>query len=174
MKTAVKALFIFALAGFMISCGNSSEANHDHSSSEDTHEHAEGEDTHDHAEGEDTHDHAKAESHSDIGVSLDDGKLWVANPETTSGINNMIKLTKEFSDRESVVGYAELNKNLQNEFGLIFERCTMTGESHNQLHSYLVPMKGYFAGLISSDISTCKTNYDNLAVHLNEYQNYFE
>ena len=164
MNTALKTLFVLALAGFLISCGNSSEANHDHSS----------EDAHEHAEAEDPHDHDQAESNDDIGVSLDDGKLWVANPETTSGINNMIKIMKGFSDRESVVAYAELNKNLQNEFGLIFERCTMTGESHNQLHNYLLPMKDLFAGLISTDLKSCKTNYDNLANHLNEYSNYFE
>ena len=165
MNTAVKTLFALALVGFMISCGNNSEASHEHSSSEASHEHA---------EAEDTHDRGQAESQSDIGVSLDNGKIWTANPETTSGINNMIKIMKGFSDRESVVAYAELNKNLQNEFGLIFERCTMTGEAHNQLHNYLVPMKDMFAGLISSDINTCKTNYEKLANHLHEYSNYFE
>jgi len=155
MSTIQKAFFTLALAFLIASCGNQSEANHDH------------------AESEAAHEHSEAESHDDIGVSLDKGKRWSANPETTDGIANMIKIMNGFSDRESVVAYAELNMNLQNEFALIFEKCTMTGEAHNQLHNYLIPIKDMFAGLISSDVNTCKSTYDKMAKQLAEYSNYF-
>ena len=107
-------------------------------------------------------------------VSLDNGKLWSANTQTTQGINNMKNLMKEFSDKESVSEYATLKNNLEKEFSTILTECTMKGESHNQLHNYLVPMKEMFEGLTSSDLGTCKENYNILNDHLKEYSKYFK
>ena len=169
MKLLSKFIFGIALMGLAISCGNNSESNPE--DAEASNDHAEKtEATH---SDEASHDKATTANAGDIGVSLDDGKRWEANAETTEGINNMIKLMKGFSDSESIVAYAKLNKDLQNEFGLIFQRCTMKGESHNQLHNYLVPMKDMFKGLTASDIKICKKSYADMGKQLAQYEKYF-
>ena len=100
---------------------------------------------------QDGHDHAKHEKaetkavESEPTVTLDNGKRWKANPETTSGIANMIVLVdKQIAEK----GDAKAAKAaLEKEFGLIIERCTMTGEAHDQLHNYLIPLKGMLDSL---------------------------
>ncbi len=158
MKKAINSIIILAVLVFAISCGQHSENKHEHE-----HEH-----DNDSAEAVEEHHHA-----TDIGVSLDNGKLWIANPETTTGINNMIKLMSSFTNKESLDAFATLNKNLNDEFNEIFKQCTMTGEAHNQLHNYLHPLKGMIDGVGSSDIKTCRTDFDKLQKHLSEYSSYF-
>ncbi len=115
------------------------------------------------------------EHHHETGaVLLNDGKKWEANLETTGGIKKMQELMSAFSDKESPEAYASLKGNLQAEFTMIFEKCTMKGESHNQLHNYLKPMLGLFDGLESSDLDTCKKSYNTMNTHLSHYENYFE
>lgn len=107
-------------------------------------------------------------------IQLDHGKMWAANAETTQGIKNMQKLVNSFSDKESDAAYALLKSNLEKEFSTILTKCTMKGESHNQLHNYLLPMKNVFEGLSSSDLTTCKKSFKILQKHLNNYSNYFK
>ncbi len=115
------------------------------------------------------------EHHHETGaVQLNDGEKWGANLETTEGIKRMQQLMSAFTDKESTLGYASLKENLETEFTTIFEKCTMKGESHNQLHNYLKPMLGLFDGLESSDLDTCKKNYDTMNIHLSYYENYFK
>jgi len=107
-------------------------------------------------------------------IQLNDGKLWLANYETTRGILNMQKLLNTFSGGESLEAYATLKSNLEKEFGTIITECTMKGESHNQLHNFLVPLKGLFNDLGSSDLATCKKSFETLNKHLAAYSTYFE
>ncbi len=103
-------------------------------------------------------------------VELDDGKKWIANPETTQGVKNMQLLVEEASgtvDRELVTG-------LQEEFKMIFKNCTMTGEAHEQLHNYLLPMKELFDGLKSEEEGVKKRSLEELEQHLGAYSNYFQ
>ena len=107
-------------------------------------------------------------------VKLNEGKKWIANIETTEGIKKMQLIMNSFSDKESVNEYKLLKENLEVEFTNIFTLCTMKGESHNQLHNYLKPIIPFFDGLDSNELVTCKTNFNNLEIHLKEYSNFFE
>jgi hypothetical protein len=98
----------------------------------------------------------------------------LANKETTTRVNNMIGLMRVFSEKEEVAAYGQLTKDLKAEFSMIFKKCTMTGESHNQLHHFLVPIKELFKNLSSSKLSTCKESYAKLQTHLNGYKTYFD
>ena len=107
-------------------------------------------------------------------LSLDNGKRWVANPETTEGINAMIQLMDSFSEQDNAASYKALSDSLESEFTLIFKRCTMKGEAHNQLHNFLFPMKAKFKDLASTDLAECKMTFDELKTHLAAYSSYFE
>ncbi|MDH5368253.1 MAG: hypothetical protein OEW67_14830 [Cyclobacteriaceae bacterium] len=109
-----------------------------------------------------------------VELKLNNEKRWVANTETTDGVNNMIKIMNSFSEKENIEAYNKLSKNLQTEFNLILQKCTMKGEPHNQLHNFLVPMKEWFQGISSSELTSCKESYEELNNHLKKYETYFK
>ncbi|MBK7618062.1 MAG: hypothetical protein IPJ10_01800 [Flavobacteriales bacterium] len=155
-------LTAFALALFSLGCtNNASETAEAHDHHPDT---PVAED-HDHAEAD--HDHAEAEAEIPE-VTLDNGKRWIANAETTEGIAKMSALITNY---DPATGDPKaLKAGLEEEFALIFERCTMTGESHNQLHNYLLPLHQDM-----SDIDLTKSEeLDLLKAYLGTYKNYFE
>jgi len=86
----------------------------------------------------------------------------------------MITLMNEFSDKENIEGFSILKQNLEKEFGTIITECSMTGEPHNQLHNFLIPMKDLFNGLESTDITICQANFNSLNKHLKTYSTYFK
>jgi hypothetical protein len=106
-------------------------------------------------------------------VSLDNGNKWVANPETTEGINKMKALVAGY-DQQTEGNYSSLKENLETEFNLILQKCTMTGDAHEQLHNYLLPMTEMFKNLNSEDMHVRKEAVDELKQHLNAYDNYFQ
>ena len=102
-------------------------------------------------------------------VRLDSlGNRWIANPETTTGIANMSAILQAF---DLASGNADtLKAALEDEFGLIFERCTMEGEAHNQLHNYLIPIHHAlreFDGNAAHD-------REAMATHLATYMTFFQ
>lgn len=110
-----------------------------------------------------SHQHGEAEA---AHVQLDDGKKWQANPETTQGIRNMQSLLSGATENT-----AELSAQLENEFNLIFKNCTMTGEAHEQLHNYLLPMKEQLKQLKDSNTEAQR---EEIQAYLKTYDNYFE
>jgi peptidoglycan hydrolase CwlO-like protein len=102
-------------------------------------------------------------------VSSNNGMLWNANAETTQGIKNMQALLDNYS---SETGNSEkLISDLKEEFAMIFKKCTMTGEAHDQLHNYLIPLKTKIQNL-SAGITVEKT--DDIKKYLKDYFSYFQ
>lgn len=114
------------------------------------------------------HTNTTAHEHEDqlSGVQLNNGTKWEANVETTEGINIMVKRIESFK-QEGSRDYSVLQTKLQADFKMIFQKCTMKGEAHNQLHNYLLPLKKELEQL--SD-----TNIDSVNDYLDSYKNYFE
>ena len=101
-------------------------------------------------------------------VTLDNGLRWKANPETTTGIANMSAILQAFDPASRNAN--TLKAALEEEFSLIFERCTMEGEAHNQLHNYLIPIHHAlreFDGNAAHD-------REAMATHLATYTTYFQ
>lgn len=106
-------------------------------------------------------------------LSLNNGEKWQANAETTQGVNNLKALISAFEDSENIASYQSLAKDLKTEFQLIFKRCTMKGEAHNQLHHFLIPIKDSLDILAANDISAAKDAVVDLKKHLLLYDQYF-
>ncbi len=122
--------------------------------------------TADHERGED--EHAEEGGASSTTVTLDNGKRWIANTGTTNGIAKMVALVDK---QIASPGDAKaLKAALEEEFALIFERCTMTGEAHDQLHNYLIPIHQRLSGFDASDPLQLAEMKD----YLGTYGNYFE
>ena len=115
-------------------------------------------------------DHALQKGH----CSLNNGNKWIANSETTEGINNMIALMTAFTPQQDTNDYSSLEMKLEREFNLILQKCTMTGEAHEQLHNYLTPMPEFFKKLKSEDKEVRHKAFNGLKQHLSEYENYFQ
>ena len=115
------------------------------------------------------------ETHESEGVlKLNNGDLWMANAETTEGIEKMTQLITNFRESENMEAYPKLKTKLETEFGTIISKCTMTGEAHDQLHNYLLPMKPLFKDLAADDLETRKAGLEKLTKHLSEYSAYFK
>jgi len=101
-------------------------------------------------------------------VRLDSsGNRWIANPETTTGIASMSAMLQAF---DPASGNADtLKAALEQEFGLIFERCTMEGEAHNQLHNFLIPIHHALR-----EFNGEPAQRQALGDHLASYTTYFE
>jgi hypothetical protein len=126
------------------------------------------------ADAQDTIVHHEEQVQQASPVSLNNGKKWIANSETTEGIKKMTALMTEFTHQPEANDYKSLKVQLETEFNLILQKCTMTGEAHEQLHKYLIPMAEMFKKLNSEDMEVCHKAFDELKQHLTEYENYFQ
>ena len=114
------------------------------------------------------------EEHGGINeVQLNNGQKWPANAETTTGIQNMAALISDFSDTDKMDDCKALKAQLILEFDMLIQKCTMTGEGHEQLHNYLIPLRNQFEALNSPDCDECLKAIDAIRQHLDAYGNYF-
>lgn len=120
------------------------------------------------AEGHEAHaEHSTA-------VKLNNGQKWPANSETTEGIKGMSSLLETLPEEPKTEDYHSLKTKLEKEFGTILQKCTMTGEAHDQLHNYLLPMKEMMEKLGSNSADEQREASNDLKTHLKEYEKYFQ
>lgn len=150
-----KVLLIPALAVFMWGCSGNSSLNQDN---HQDHAHPAAAESHDH--------HGEAQAGN---VKTDNGKKWKANTETTEGIHQMIALIEQ--QEQGRISIAELRQGLDKEFNEVLQQCTMTGEAHNQLHNYLLPLKEQYERL---DENSGKEPVKAVKDYLHTYGSYFE
>lgn len=106
-------------------------------------------------------------------ITLDNGKKWIANGETTSGIGNMVFLIND-SSPSTLQEYRQLGEALNEEKNLLIKRCTMEGPPHDNLHIYLQPLIAKIADLQKTTSSeNGQEKVEEIRKHLEEYQNYF-
>ncbi|HUH19400.1 hypothetical protein [Albibacterium sp.] len=103
-------------------------------------------------------------------VKLDNGEKWIANIETNEGIDNMLAMVKKEKSKETP-DYVMLKERLDKEFNVLLEKCTMTGESHDQLHNYLLPLK---AKIDKLDPNSSKEAIEEIENYLLTYYDYFK
>jgi hypothetical protein len=108
------------------------------------------------------------------GIQLNNGLQWMANAETTDGIGKMLTRTKNFSQESSHEEYIALSDSLNADFSMIFKKCTMKGEAHNQLHNYLLPMRNMMRDVADSSEDVRLSALDQLQTHLSDYGSYFQ
>lgn len=105
------------------------------------------------------------------GLVLDDGDLWLANPETTAGVKNMQQIVEDYKSRNQSPSIT-MGDSLQEQLNTIFAECTMKGEAHNQLHNYLLPLLDLVDGVKDQEVTA--DQYSALNEHLNLYFDYFK
>lgn len=103
-------------------------------------------------------------------VQLDNGNKWMANIETTEGIQNMMQII-DVAQTNTNSSVESLKENLLLEFTDILKKCTMKGESHDQLHNYLLPLKEQIENLTEEGK---QDELEEIKSYLSTYKNYFE
>ncbi len=107
-------------------------------------------------------------------MSLNDGGKWEANKETTEGVSNMLKLL-EGTDARTTDAYKKNGKLLKEQIDLVLNQCTMKGESHDQLHTFLVPLISKVDKLESVDMDKQGAKIQGkIKEHLEAYDTYFK
>jgi len=127
MKTSIKTLLILLIATYAVSCGNSTENNHDDHEGHDHEEEIAEPEHEEHVENEFT-------------LDLNNGNPWLANIETTEGIGNMVVLMDEFSDTESVEAYSILSNHLTATLNTILKEFGLEGKNAHIINGH-VPVK---------------------------------
>lgn len=107
-------------------------------------------------------------------MTFNNGGKWAANPETTAGIDRMRSLISGFATVNDPSTHPKLIADLEREYADIIKNCTMTGEAHNQLHKFLVPITRMMETLKAGDPKVVNDALIKLDNHLKTYSAYFE
>lgn len=115
------------------------------------------------------------ESDGITNLTLNNGAKWIANKETIDGIENMIAILAENIEEERVSLYAARGQKLMKEFNTLVNKCDMTGEAHEQLHHYILPLKEKIEILMNcEEISNCDITSLDILRHLTKFKDYFD
>lgn len=152
MNKILYGLSIVATA-FLMACGNGGEKVEQHETAGNEHE-----------QHEETND----------GLTLNNGAKWVANPETTTGIGDMQAAISGYLQTDNPVSCEQLAGTLSGSFDGIIRECTMTGEAHEQLHHYILPLKHEIDALAGTAGTACNEQVAKLEAYLATYADYFE
>ena len=110
-------------------------------------------------------------------LQLNNDAKWMANPETTAGVEKMQAQFAEFKEMnlpENLTNYKQLSAGLNTTMQGIFDQCTMKGAAHDELHDFLVPIKGNITTLGGDDLEAASKAYSDLQRQLSQFENYFE
>lgn len=124
------------------------------------------------------HKHSEEESsHKIEPVQLDQGKKWKSDQQTNEGVAKMQSLVTAFkkdTPNPVIEDYKRLNSQLQTELDLVFKKCTMTGNAHQQLHNFLVSVIKELNTLKEDDLKASEHAFHTMEKNLFSYTNFFE
>ncbi len=107
-------------------------------------------------------------------MKLDGENKWDANLETTQGVEKLQDIVAN-DKSQSVEDFKNLEKELADVMATIFDKCTMKGASHDNLHTFLVPLVKKVDMLKEvSSVEQGKMISTRISAHLNEYKTFFK
>lgn len=119
-------------------------------------------------------DHQSKPSSNAKAVTLENGQRWIANAETTQGINNMFLHIASMPEAPAVEDYHALKAKLNTEFETILQKCTMAGRAHTELHVYLMPLLEKIKNLDVRSLEEGRVAVGELKLYLEDYKKYFQ
>jgi hypothetical protein len=116
---------------------------------------------------------SETENHSD-GISLNNGDKWQVNAEMKPHIEKGKKILQEYQSSGGS-DYKALAEKLENQNAELIKSCTMDGESHNQLHNWLLPHMKLISKLKEApNEEDAEQVIDELEESFKTYEKYFE
>ena len=108
------------------------------------------------------------------GMSLNDGARWKANKETTDGVKTLHRIVESAIAETEPTDKKQSVDSLKQAYQTIFEKCTMEGAAHEQLHTYLLPIGPQLAALNKTEGAEHRAVLTSLDERLRAYDRYFE
>lgn len=136
-----------------------------------------------HAEKQRMEEHSETEAHHDdhghidvLPLKLNNGQKWAANPETSAAIEVLDEHLDMFllKDEHNMEEYRALGKQMQSDYNEVFAVCTMTGEAHEQLHNFLLPVGAMIEVLNTGSAEECEDVLEPLHRQLHVFAVYFD
>jgi len=107
-------------------------------------------------------------------MKLDGDNKWDANIETTQGIEKLQEILKN-DKAKSTEDFQGLEKKLADVMTNIFDKCTMKDGSHDNLHTFLLPLIKKIDMLKEvSSVKQGKIISMRIGSHLTEYKTFFK
>lgn len=107
-------------------------------------------------------------------IQLNGGKKWKANPETTEAVSKMLHLIKS-SPTSTLDEHRDLAASLNLEKNILIEKCTMKGDAHTHLHTFLEPLIDKIKALSEATSTEQAITLKNaIEENLTLYSTYFE
>lgn len=107
-------------------------------------------------------------------IKVSDNGKWSANKETNEGVKNMLT-SIETNRTNSLENYQDLADQLSQHKNHIIKNCTMKGDSHDNLHVWLLPLMAKIEALSEAktveDASKIKSSIEK---NINAYSDFFE
>ena len=150
-------LLLAAFSLFFFSCSN-----HNHGDAQ----------TNGHSETENHEGHGHdAESES---LKLNEGEKWKVNAEMLPAIQSMENDISSFESAGSK-DYNALAGGLQKNIGLLTKSCTMTGQGHEELHKWLLPLIAEVKALSEADDEkVAAEKFQKIKASFEDYHQYFQ
>lgn len=101
-------------------------------------------------------------------IASDHGKKWQVNHEMAVHIEAMETDIANFKTGDDLT---VLQTRLKNNISELTSKCTMTGQSHDELHKWLLP---FIETVNSMEEQGPKAFVENLKVQFENYHRYFE
>lgn len=108
-------------------------------------------------------------------LHLNNGEKWQADEATNASIKKMYEIANREVENNYLPLFHEIGATLTIEMKALFGVCTMKGESHDQLHVFLVPLVAKFRKL--EHAKTAEGAVDmrkDILEHLSKYDTYFQ
>lgn len=166
-----KALLSIALLAFIFMGCNSNKKTE---STTNSHQAAETV-SHDNHDDDDHHSSDNGLSNNWINeIATNNGAKWEANPETNEGVEKMQNLLKT-QDLNTLEDYYKLAEQLNSDKNYIVKNCTMKGASHDNLHTWLVPLIAKIEALSNAtSMDEALKLFHSIDENVNKYSDYFE
>lgn len=108
-------------------------------------------------------------------LSLNNGAKWHANEATTQGVAKMLEIVNNNIADNQISSLNTKGEELEQEMKIIFEKCNMTGEAHEQLHHFLLPLVKKFRTMKeASTVEEFYTMEKEVKAYIETYSDYFE
>ena len=75
---------------------------------------------------------------------------------------------------DEISSYNLLGTGIKHSMDEVFNKCTMKGAAHDELHDFLIPILGYDKTLNGEDLDAAKEALRKLQIHLEQYSEFFK
>ncbi|MBI3136444.1 MAG: hypothetical protein HYZ14_17345 [Bacteroidetes bacterium] len=125
------------------------------------------------AQTEETHQHTESEP-----IQLNDGAKWKVDDKMLGFIRTIeteVHDFSEFAEKQSLKMYHDLAAKISTNLDSLTSNCTMSGQAHDELHKWLLPMLDLSESFsASTSVKNADSLFSLISVSFLEFNLYFE